>query len=81
MYLFLDGEIPPSQLGDVQQHLDDCLPCLEAFEFEAELKEMVAKRCKEQVPPHLYEKIRVSIRTELEQCDRTNDQAKGIPPN
>jgi len=67
MYLFLDSEqLSTADRDDIQSHLDDCLPCLEAFEFEAELKHMLAKRCKDQAPARLYERIRVSLRVEIE---------------
>jgi len=70
MYLFLDREeLTPDQRSHVQEHLDECIPCLEAFEFHAELKHVVAKRCRDEVPAHLYERVRLALSVELgEDC-------------
>ena len=38
LYYFLDGELTPERRQAIQRHLDECSPCLEAFDFEAELK-------------------------------------------
>ncbi len=75
MYLFLDKEITEEKRADVQQHLTECIPCLEAFEFEAELKTVIATRCKDKVPAHLYEKIMTSLTAETE----GNSGQGGIP--
>lgn len=63
MYSFLDRELETADVNDIQAHLDDCIPCLEAFEFEAELKTIIAAKCRDQVPTQLYERIRISIQT------------------
>lgn len=66
MYLFLDREeLTADQRSHVQEHLDECIPCLEAFEFHAELKHVVAKRCRDEVPVHLYERVRLALSVEL----------------
>lgn len=59
LYHYLDGELTPERRSAIQRHLDDCSPCLEAFDFEAELKLVVARRCREQVPEHL--RVRVAL--------------------
>ena len=73
MYLFLDNEIAGSEREHVQQHLDDCIPCLESFEFEAELKTVIKSRCKDDVPEHLYSRIRSSLRVEIQSTDDAGD--------
>src|SRR4051812_35276800 len=65
MYAFLDRECTPDVRIHVQQHLDECLPCLEAFEFETELKQVIANKCQEQMPVHLLETIRTQLRIEV----------------
>lgn len=57
LYLFLDGELTDSDRDHIQQHLDDCLPCLEAYDFEAELRIVVKSRCFEEVPEALRARI------------------------
>jgi mycothiol system anti-sigma-R factor len=59
LYHFLDGELNEERRHQIQDHLDECSPCLEAFDFEAELKMVIARRCKEAVPEAL--RVRISI--------------------
>jgi len=65
LYLFLDKELSNLKRSQVQEHLDDCLPCLQAFEFEVELKRVIAHKCTEEVPSHLYERVRKSLKLEI----------------
>ncbi|MHB1536016.1 MAG: mycothiol system anti-sigma-R factor [Acidimicrobiales bacterium] len=53
LYHYLDGELTPEKRYQIQHHLDECSPCLEAFDFEAELKVVIARRCRDQVPESL----------------------------
>ena len=57
LYTFLDGELTDDRRTRIRTHLDDCSPCLEVFDFEAELKRMVAKGCREQVPESLRTRV------------------------
>ncbi len=57
LYHFLDGELTEDRRVEIQHHLDRCSPCLEAFDFEAELKIVIAKRCRDQVPDHLRTRV------------------------
>jgi mycothiol system anti-sigma-R factor len=57
LYSFLDGELTAERRAAIQHHLDECSPCLEAFDFEAELKMVVARCCRDQVPDHLRQRI------------------------
>lgn len=57
LYWFLDGELTDERRRLIQQHLDECSPCLGAFDFEAELKAVVATRCREQVPEGLRQRV------------------------
>lgn len=66
MYLFLDREeLTCEQRDHVQHHLDECNPCLEAFEFEFELREVIRQRCKDTLPPELMERIKARLLSEL----------------
>ena len=62
LYEFLDGELTPEVKIGIQQHLEDCAPCFEKFDFEAELKQVIAKKCCEEVPAGLTEKILAALR-------------------
>jgi mycothiol system anti-sigma-R factor len=57
LYHFLDGELTPDKRAQIQKHLDDCPPCIEAFEFEVELRQVVSRGCREQVPDELRLRI------------------------
>ncbi|MGH9302075.1 MAG: mycothiol system anti-sigma-R factor [Acidimicrobiales bacterium] len=70
LYHFLDGELTPEKRQAIRSHLDDCSPCLEAFDFEAELKLMVASKCREGVPAGLRERIAAAISHENRSAPR-----------
>jgi mycothiol system anti-sigma-R factor len=58
LYRFLDGELTPERRLAIQHHLEQCSPCLRAFDFEAELKMVIARCCREEQVPHgLKQKI------------------------
>lgn len=57
LYQFLDGALTDNDRHQIQRHLDDCSPCLEAFDFEAELRLVVRSRCVDEVPESLRERI------------------------
>ena len=61
LYDFLDGELTADRRAAIQKHLDQCAPCLDAFDFEAELKTVVARSCRDQVPDALRQKIANAI--------------------
>lgn len=54
---FLDGELTDGRRAAIRHHLDDCHPCLEAFDFEAELRQVIAHHCRETVPEALKARI------------------------
>ena len=54
---YLDGELTVERRMKIQHHLDDCPPCYEAFDFEAELRIVIARKCTEQVPDSLKQRI------------------------
>jgi mycothiol system anti-sigma-R factor len=57
LYTFLDGELTPQRRVAISEHLDRCHDCIEAYDFEAELKIVIAQKCQEQVPDHLRQRI------------------------
>lgn len=68
MYLFLDGEMSEGRSVEVRGHIEQCMQCFEAFDFEAELKQMIAKKCCDEPPADLKAKILDQLR------------AAGLPP-
>ncbi|MEM8902436.1 MAG: mycothiol system anti-sigma-R factor [Actinomycetota bacterium] len=61
---FLDGELTAERLAEIRAHLGDCGHCLEAFDFEAELKIAIRATCREEVPAGLKERIRAQLEAE-----------------
>ena len=53
----LHGELPADRSAQLRAHLDECPPCLESADFQAQLKAIIAKRCTEQVPDGFRERI------------------------
>jgi mycothiol system anti-sigma-R factor len=75
MYLYLDEEMLSAEERDnVRTHLNECIPCLESFEFEAEFKEIIKTKCRDDVPSHVYEKVRAKLTIEI-------DASSGEPPD
>ena len=64
LYGFLDGQLSDDDREHIRHHLDDCSPCLEAFDFEAELRLVIRNRCTDQVPESLRERIARAIEAE-----------------
>jgi len=64
LYHFLDGELTPERRLLIEYHLDACHHCLEAFEFEIELRELIKERCREHVPDELLLRIKNLLASE-----------------
>jgi mycothiol system anti-sigma-R factor len=68
LYYFLDGELTEERRHQIQDHLDTCLPCLEAFDFEAEVKLLIARRCRDELPARLRVRVALAL-----------SEASGVP--
>jgi mycothiol system anti-sigma-R factor len=66
LYHYLDGELTEERRRAIQAHLDECNPCLEAYDFEAELRSIVAGHCREQPPSTLRDRVAAALRSERE---------------
>lgn len=56
--LFLDRELPDKARQTIHQHLEGCPDCLQAFDFHAELRTVIAVKCRsDEMPPGLLERI------------------------
>jgi anti-sigma factor (TIGR02949 family) len=64
LYEFLDGELTKEVRIQIQEHLEACAPCFEKFDFEAEVLQIVAKKCSEPLPAGLTEKILAALRAD-----------------
>jgi mycothiol system anti-sigma-R factor len=65
IYHYLDGELTPDKQAAIKRHLDLCPPCIGAFEFEAELRLVVSRGCREAVPEDLRRRIAAVLASEM----------------
>jgi anti-sigma factor (TIGR02949 family) len=55
---FLDDEISTSTREQIHVHLEGCVDCLQTFEFHAELKAAIRRKCSnDEMPPGLLARI------------------------
>lgn len=64
MYHYLDGELTVWRRWVITRHLEQCPPCGQGFEFEIELRQVIASRCRDEVPEALRRRIAESIGVE-----------------
>ena len=57
LYRYLDGELDAESLAHVEAHLRKCSPCLEAYDFESELRQMIAAKSAQEMPAELRRQI------------------------
>jgi len=62
MFVFLDNELDQASCSEIQQHLDECGPCLAKYSLERTVKQLVARSCSEVAPDGLRERVMFSIR-------------------
>ena len=58
----LDNELDESECAVVRMHLEECHPCLETYDLQRTVKQVVARSCSEVAPDTLRERVRVQIR-------------------
>jgi len=73
LYHYLDGELNEERRAAIKRHLDECPPCLGAFDFEAELRAVIASRCKDRVPDALRERIHAALHEEERRSQSTGN--------
>lgn len=57
LYQYLDGELTDGRRKVIAQHLSDCGECFEAFDFQAELRQVIAHKCRDEVPDALKARV------------------------
>ena len=62
LQLYLDKELDAATVVRIEAHLRGCSPCLEAYDFEAVLRQVVARGCREQAPDSLRSKVLDALR-------------------
>jgi mycothiol system anti-sigma-R factor len=65
--MFLDGEMTTEELTIIRAHLEDCPNCHEAFDFHAELKTIIARKCRsDPMPASLLSRIEECFQADLD---------------
>src|ERR1700683_2188256 len=67
LYTYLDGELTEVRREEIRVHLDWCGPCGGAADFEAELRKVIANRCRDRVPESLIRRVAEGIDEESRQ--------------
>ena len=63
VWLFLDHECDEKRRLLLEQHLDECSPCLEQYGIEEHLKVLLARKCGgEHAPEEFKQRLRDQIR-------------------
>lgn len=65
VYLFLDHELGDevAMYATVEEHLDECTPCLRKYDLEREVKALLARSCGcDLAPDQLRERVLTKIR-------------------
>ncbi len=68
LYVFLDGELTTERRATIREHLELCNGCLEAFDFQAEVRQVIAHKCRDEAPPELKAKVARALGLPLEQA-------------
>jgi mycothiol system anti-sigma-R factor len=67
---FLDDELTAETRVSIRSHLGDCLDCLQAFDFHAELRDVIAVKCRtDEMPASLMAKIELCFGVDLDAPD------------
>ena len=61
VYYYLDGELTVWRRRAITRHLDECPPCAHGFDFEIELRQVIASKCRDEVPPSLRRRIAAAL--------------------
>jgi mycothiol system anti-sigma-R factor len=65
--VFLDHELSDEARLSIKHHLDGCPDCLSAFDFHAELKQVIGEKCRnEEMPPDLLSRIEQCFSTDFD---------------
>jgi mycothiol system anti-sigma-R factor len=65
--VFLDDELSGDARRSIAHHLDGCPDCLSAFDFHAELKQVIGEKCRnEEMPPDLLVRIERCFSTDFD---------------
>jgi len=59
---FIDHELETADEAQIQEHIEECLPCLRVLQFEQRMKARLVSSCSEPCPDGLKERVLLRIR-------------------
>ncbi|MBC2934038.1 mycothiol system anti-sigma-R factor [Nocardioides sp. zg-1228] len=57
----LDNELDQADCTVVEMHLRECGPCLERYDLQRAVKQLVARSCSESAPESLRDRVRLQL--------------------
>ena len=63
---FLHGELDAERTKHLRAHLEDCPPCFETADFQAQLRQLLPKRCREEVPADFEARVAAMLRVQVD---------------
>ena len=79
MFFFIDNELPKADYSEIQQHLEECGPCLQKYDLERTVKTLVRRSCTERAPEGLRSKVLLQIRqVQVEITDTDGTQVSSL---
>jgi mycothiol system anti-sigma-R factor len=62
VHWFIDNELESADAAQIQQHLEECAPCLDEVTVDRLVKVLISRSCKESAPVELRQRIVFAIR-------------------
>ena len=59
---FIDNELDQADCAVVEMHLRECGPCLERYDLQRTVKQLIARSCTESAPESLRDRVMVQLR-------------------
>lgn len=67
LHAFLDDELSGEARHAIESHLGGCMDCLQAYDFHAELKVVVAQKCQsDEMPEGLLSRLEMCFGEDLD---------------
>ena len=67
LHAFLDGELSDDARSHIHVHLEGCTDCFQAFDFHAELKLAIRRKCSnDEMPAGLLSRIEMCFDTDID---------------
>jgi mycothiol system anti-sigma-R factor len=57
MHHYLDGELAVWRRWTIRRHIERCPPCADGFVYEVEFRQLIATRCRDEMPDDLRRRI------------------------